>query len=81
MNCNYCGCKCIKKGKVRGSQRYQCKQCGKTQQEAYSKPRISEEKQDWVKKLTCEGCGIRSIGRLLQISKTSVQRIIKTQVR
>mgnify|MGYP003831996119 CR=1 FL=1 len=81
MNCNYCGGQCIKRGKVRGSQRYQCKQCGKTQQKAYSKPRISEEKQDWVKKLTCEGCGIRSIGRLLQISKTSVQRIIKTQVR
>ena len=81
MKCNYCGCKCIKKGKVRGLQRYQCKNCKRFQQEKYVKPSISEEKHIWVKKLTCEGCGIGSIGRLLQISKTSVQRIIKTQVR
>ena len=81
MKCIYCSGECIKTGKKRGIQRYRCKHCGKTQQEHYSKPRISEEKQDWVKKLTCEGYGIGSIGRLLQISKTSVQRIIKTQVR
>ncbi len=77
MKCIYCSGECIKTGKKRGIQRYRCKHCGKTQQEHYSKPRISEDKQKWVKKLTCEGCGIGSIGRLLQISKSSVQRIIK----
>jgi IS1 family transposase len=34
------------------------------------------EKRQWVCDLLCEGCGIRSIGRLLAIGKTSVQRVI-----
>ena len=53
----------------------------KIQQKQYSKPRISQEKYQWVKDLTCEGCGISSIGRLLNIAKSSVQRIIERKGR
>jgi hypothetical protein len=64
------------KGKIKQVQRYRCASCGKTQQSIYTKPRIPIEKQEWVQRLNNEGCGISSIGRLLQMSKSSVQRII-----
>ncbi len=38
---------------------------------------IPEEKYEWVKQLNNEGCGISSISRLLEISKSSVQRLIE----
>ena len=77
MECIYCHNECIKKGKSGSTiQRYQCKVCRKTQQENYSKNRICREKYEWVKNLTNEGSGIRSISRLLGISASSVQRII-----
>jgi Transposase and inactivated derivatives, IS1 family len=77
MKCLYCSASCIKRGKIRNIQRYQCKHCGKFQQEKYLKLRISEEKCQWVRELTCEGCGISSISRLLHIAKSSVQRVIE----
>jgi IS1 family transposase len=45
-------------------------------QAEYARARIAEEKYDWVRHLTCEGCGISNIVRLLHIAKASVQRII-----
>ncbi len=77
MKCIYCQGDCIKKGKVKNVQRYQCKHCGKTQQRRYKKPRIEEGKYEWVKNLTKESSSISSISRLLNISKSSVQRIIE----
>jgi IS1 family transposase len=38
---------------------------------------MADEKSHWIRDLTCEGCGIRSVGRLLNIGKSSVQRIIE----
>jgi IS1 family transposase len=76
MECVYCKNKCIKKGKYKTIQRYQCKECKRYQQDTYTKCRIKEEKQKWVIHLCREGCGISFIARLLQISKSSVQRII-----
>jgi IS1 family transposase/transposase-like protein len=76
MKCIYCKKECYKKGKRKGIQRYQCKVCKKYQQEEYIRPAISEQKYRWVIKLCSECCGIRSIGRLLSISNSSVQRII-----
>ena len=36
MECRYCTGKCVKNGKqATGTQRYRCKNCGRTQQEAY----------------------------------------------
>jgi transposase-like protein len=76
MECVHCQGKCTKKGKIKNVQRYICKCCGKTQQKVYIKPRIPVEKYDWVRQLNNEGCGISSIGRLLHVAKSSVQRII-----
>ena len=76
MKCFYCKKDCYKKGKRNGIQRYQCKHCKKYQQQKYIRQIIPEHKYEWVKNLNNEGCGISSIGRLLCISKSSVQRII-----
>ncbi len=75
--CSYCSGNCIKHGSYNGRQRYKCKSCGRTFIKSYQynacKPGISL----WIQKLLKEGCGIRSIGRLLQISVTTVlKRII-----
>ena len=76
MKCIYCKKQCIKKGKYNTIQRYQCKHCRKYQQLKYIRPVIPEHKYGWLVKLNNEGCGISSISRLLQITKSSVQRII-----
>ena len=77
MKCLHCSAPCIKRGKTKNVQRYQCKHCGKFQQEKYTKLRISQKKYQQVKELTGEGCSISSVGRLLRIAKSSVQRIIE----
>ena len=76
MKCLNCNSLCIKRGKKNGVQRYSCKICGKTQQAHYKKLKIPEYKYEWVKKLSNEGNGISSISRLLEITKSSVQRVI-----
>ena len=76
MRCRYCKNECIKKGKYKTIQRYQCKHCKKYQQQQYSKFIITKDKYDWVLHLNNEGCGISSISRLLEITKSSVQRVI-----
>lgn len=76
MFCKYCKSVCIKRGKCNETQRYQCKQCGKSFLEKYIKPVIPKEKYHLTIKLNNEGCSISSIGRLLKISKSSVQRLI-----
>lgn len=77
MKCKYCKSECIKKGKRRGIQRYQCKHCKRHFQESISKHKINTYKYEWVRNLTREGSSISSISRLLKISKSSVQRIIE----
>ncbi len=77
MKCKYCNCDCIKKGIRNCKQKYQCKNCKRYQIETYSKSVIPKEKYQWVKQLNNEGCGISSISRLLEISKSSTQRLIE----
>ncbi len=77
MECKYCKSECIKKGKRRGIQRYQCKHCKRNYQESISKHKINTYKYESVRNLTREGSSISSISRLLKISKSSVQRIIE----
>ena len=77
MNCYHCENTCVKSGIRKSIQRYRCKTCKKYQQAIYVKPRIPQEKYDWTCKLSNEGCGISNIARLLDISKSSVQRIIE----
>jgi len=67
----------VKSGVRKNIQRYRCKFCKKYQQATYIKPRIPQEKYDWTVKLNNEGCGISNIARLLEISKSSVQRLIE----
>ena len=74
--CKYCGGNCIKKGKRNGKQRILCKNCKKYQLSHYSKNRIPVSKENLLVKLNNEGMGISSISRILNVSKSSVQRII-----
>jgi insertion element IS1 protein InsB len=77
MECRFCKGICVKKGKRKHIQRFRCAKCGRYQQMVYTKTLIPEEKYQWVKQLNNEGCGISSISRLLEISKSSVQRLIE----
>lgn len=76
MKCKYCNGKCIKKGQTNRRQRYQCKECNKYQQIAYT---YNKERKDEVllKRLNNEGLGISSISRIMNIPKTTVQRLIE----
>jgi insertion element IS1 protein InsB len=68
---------CVKYGKTKaGRQRYFCKGCGCTFLLYYTYKAYCPETNDWVTHLLTEGCGIRSIARLLLISATTVIRRI-----
>jgi len=77
MECKFCQNLCHKRGKRNGIQQYSCKICKKYQLKEYKKNRIPQEKYDWTVRLNNEGCGISNIARLLEISKSSVQRLIE----
>ena len=79
MKCKKCNQICVKNGKSgSGEQRYYCTLCKKSQQSNYSyqacKPKINYQ----IVSLLKEGCGIRSISRLLFISPTTVNNRIIT---
>ena len=77
MNCRYCHGLCIRKGKQNQIQVYQCKCCLKYQRQNYKyQSKLIEDQQ--ITQLVKEGCGIRSIGRILTISNSTViRRILK----
>ena len=73
MKCNYCKQKCTKQGRqINGKQKYRCKSCYKYQQQHYNK-KVSNQS---IINLLKEGCGIRSMSRLLKISPTTTIRKI-----
>ena len=77
MKCKKCNQVCLKNGKTKsGEQRYYCTLCKKSQQNSYTyqacKPKINDKLINLLK----EGCGIRSISRLLKISPTTTIRRI-----
>jgi insertion element IS1 protein InsB len=75
MECNYCNGKCIKKDKVKNTQKYKCKSCLKYQQlfYKYESYKITDQQ---IIVLTKEGCGIRSTSRILSIApKTVIERL------
>jgi insertion element IS1 protein InsB len=77
IECGLCKGSCIKHGKTKAlAQRYKCKQCGKTFMEKYiNKAYMVSDKS--ITSLLKEGCGIRSMARLLHISCTTLlKRII-----
>lgn len=77
MNCQYCRGICIRKGKQNNVQVYRCKNCLKYQRLRYKyQSKLVENYQ--ITQLIKEGCGIRSIARILSIaSSTVLRRILK----
>lgn len=71
--CIYCSGNCIKYGlnKTR-NQRYRCKNCNRTFLSAYSYTAYQPQTDTSIKEHLKEGCGIRSISRLLRISCNTV---------
>ena len=73
VKCKYCHIEnSIKKGVRKGVQRYYCKNCEKCFQEKYVYNADSATTNSSIILLLKEGCGIRSIGRILKISKNTV---------
>ena len=79
MTCKYCSSdQTIKKGKRNNIQRFRCKSCHKTFQSTYKNNACLEDTDDKITVLLKEGCGIRSIARILKISKQTVlSRMLK----
>lgn len=78
MKCHSCNDHCIKKGKQKsGAQKYYCKRCGRYQQAAYTRNAWVPGMDKRIARLLKEACGIRSIGRLLDISPVTVIKRIK----
>lgn len=78
MNCMYCAEKCRKKGyQSNGLQKFQCKGCGKYQQEAYSYKAYDKTLDSTLTKMVKRAGGIRDISYVLEISHTTVIDRIK----
>jgi len=74
--CRYCNENCSKHGWFSGKQRYRCCSCKKTFIKSYTYNACNNGMSDWIRNLVKEGSGIRSIGRLLKISVTTVLKRI-----
>ena len=67
----------IKYGKVNSRQRYKCKACNRAQMKVYANNACQVTINKRVAAYVKEGCGIRSIARLLGISINTVLRRIR----
>jgi insertion element IS1 protein InsB len=76
--CNCCNSPIIKHGLVKGRQRYRCKTCNKTRMGRYTNNACSLAINAHIVNHLKEGCGIRSIARLLEISAVTVLSRIKS---
>lgn len=74
--CLRCSGICVRNGKVYGKQRYRCKACHRSFVEEYTYRAYDHRTSELIPKLVREGCGIRSIARVLGISKDTVLRRI-----
>ncbi|MEM7086254.1 MAG: IS1 family transposase [Bacteroidota bacterium] len=79
MECRYCkGSNVVKRGKRSDIQRYYCKDCKKSFQDSYLYKAYNPAIDDLIKRLLREGCGVRSISRILNIScGTVLSRMLK----
>jgi len=79
MKCKYCrSTNCIKRGKRKEIQRYHCKDCNRGFQDSYLNRAYLDDINFLLIKLLQEGSGIRSISRILGISKRTVlSRMLK----
>jgi insertion element IS1 protein InsB len=77
INCQYCHGPTIKFGKNGISQRYRCKSCKKIQLSKYERKAYKACINFDIVAHVKEGCGVRSISRLLNISVNTVLKRIK----
>ena len=77
INCQYCQSETIKFGKAGWAQWYRCKNCKKPQLHLYKKHAYKASVNLDIAAHIKEGCGIRSIARLLGISAGTVLSRIK----
>lgn len=78
MECKNCDKPCIKWGRQKtGCQRWYCRYCKKAQQTLYKNNGCLKNIDRQIGVLVCESVGIRSIGRVLGISTTTVLRRIR----
>jgi len=69
MNCKYCNQNTtVRKGKRNGKQRFFCKKCNRSFQDRYSYRAYDSATDEVLIKLLKEGCGVRSLARVLGIS-------------
>jgi len=76
VHCRYCHGSCVKNGCRNGKQRYRCRNCRRGFQTEYSYRACSGGIKKMITSYVKEGCGIRSISRLLGISPTTTMRRI-----
>ena len=68
----------IRKGKRGAKQRFQCKECGSNFQSSYSYKKYHVKDDLLLKRLYCEGLGIRSLSRVMGYSPSAIiQQILK----
>src|SRR5258708_15495582 len=72
---------CQRSGKHRtGLRRFKCRQCGKTFTEAHERPldemRLPMAKAEMILKMLCEGVSVRSIGRLTEVHRDTILRLL-----
>lgn len=78
MKCKYCLGSCIKFGKYKnGHQRFYCRSCRKCQKSLYIYKACELNLNDAIERHCNEGCGIRSISRLLEVSRGYVLSVVK----
>ncbi len=79
MKCRNCNSENhIKKGFQNKKQRFYCKDCKNYFQEKYIYNAYKPNTNNFIKNLLKEGCGVRSVSRVLKISKDTVQsRMLK----
>ena len=78
ISCQYCQKLTIKFGKLGARQRYRCKNCSRTQLLEYINQAYKAGVNSNIASHVKEGCGIRSISRLLNISAGTVLSRIKS---
>nr|WP_321232907.1 IS1 family transposase [uncultured Psychroserpens sp.] len=78
IQCPKCNEISMKNGFQNNKQRYKCKICNKRFQLEYSYKAYNSDTNELIKILLKEGCGVRSISRIINIStKTVLSRMLK----
>ena len=82
IQCPKCNGISVKNGFQNSCQRYKCKICNKRFQLEYSYQAYNSTTNNLIKSLLKEGCGVRSISRIINISsKTVLSRMLKISKR